>query len=70
MTMKTFRIALLALIAAVPLASASADDAMKSGHRAVAPHADRAMRADASKVDAGDSDLDATMADWHKNFGF
>jgi len=65
--MKTLRIALVALIAAAPFASASANDAMKSTRSHAAAHADMAMRADASTQDAN---LDAAMADWHKNFGF
>jgi len=45
---------------------ASADEAMTTSHR----HADMDMRADASKPDASQGDVDAAIADWHKNFGF
>jgi hypothetical protein len=29
-----------------------------------------AIRAEASKLDASHSDVDAAIADWHKNVGF
>ena len=68
--MKILRIAFVALIASAPFASASADEAMKTSHRHAVPHADMAMRADASKLDASRGDVDAAIADWHKNVSF
>ena len=68
--MKILRAAFVVLIASAPFASASANEAMKTSHRHAAPHADMAMPADASKLDASHGDVDAAIADWHKNFGF
>ena len=68
--MKILRVAFVALIASAPFASASPDEAMKTSHRHAAPHADMAMRADTSKLDASHGNVDAAIADWHKNFGF
>jgi hypothetical protein len=68
--MKILRVAFVALIASAPFASASTDEAMKTSHRHAAPHADMAMRGDASKLGASRGDVDAAIADWHKNFGF
>ena len=68
--MKILRVAFVALVAFAPFASASADEAMKTSHRHAARHADMAMPADVSKLDASHGDVDAAIADWHKNFGF
>ena len=64
--MKILRVAFVALVAFAPFASASADEAMKTSPR----HAAMAMRADVLELDAGHADVDAAIADWHKNFGF
>ena len=65
--MKILRVAFVALVAFAPFASASADEAMKTSHRHAARHADMAMPAYASKLDAS---VDAAIADWRKNDGF